>query len=384
MQGWAADDMFERPESYMETPRFLGIDVAKGELVVAALPGEERWTVENDEQGIRTLVERLKRERVALIVLEATGGYELRAVSALANASLPVVVVNPRQVRDFARSTGQLAKTDRIDARMLALFGERVRPEVRVLADEDQQALDALLTRRRQLIEMLSAERNRLGQTLGSKTKLVKKSLKSHISYLERELRVSDTELADMIHSSALWRERDDLLQSVPGVGRVVSLTLLAELPELGRLNRKEIAKLVGVTPLARDSGTMRGKRMVYGGRASVRAALYIGSPGRHQVQSGDPRSIPAPAQSREGKETGARRVHAEALDDPQRDGEKQRAVESGYHTPHRLTFKTVANAQVQLRAIDLVGDQNFVLHRKSTGAHHSSLTRALVCCNVR
>ena len=189
----------------METPRFVGIDVAKGELVVAALPGEERWTVENDEQGIRTLMERLKRETVALIVLEATGGYELRAVSALANASLPVVVVNPRQVRDFARSTGQLAKTDRIDARMLALFGERVRPEVRVLADEDQHALDALLTRRRQLIEMLSAERNRLGQTLGRGTKLVKKSLKSHITYLERELRVSDTELAEMIRSSALW-----------------------------------------------------------------------------------------------------------------------------------------------------------------------------------
>jgi transposase len=262
----------------METLRFVGIDVAKAELVVAALPGEERWAVENDEQGIRTLVERLKRETVALIVLEATGGYELRAVSALANASLPVVVVNPRQVRDFARSTGQLAKTDRIDARMLALFGERVRPEVRVLANDDQQALDALLTRRRQLIEMLSAERNRLGQTLGSKTKLVKKSLKSHIIYLERELRVSDTELADMIRSSALWRERDDLLQSVPGVGRVVSLTLLAELPELGRLNRKEIAKLVGVAPLARDSGTMRGKRVVYGGRASVRAALYMGA----------------------------------------------------------------------------------------------------------
>ena len=270
--------MFAIGEITMETPRFVGIDVAKGELVVAALPGEERWTVENDEQGIHTLVDRLKRETVVLVVLEATGGYELRAVSALANASLPVVVVNPRQVRDFARSTGQLAKTDRIDARMLALFGERVRPEVRVLADEDQQALDALLTRRRQLLEMLSAERNRLGQTLGAKTKLVKKSLKSHITYLERELRMSDTELAEMIRSSALWRERDDLLQSVPGVGRVVSLTLLAELPELGRLNRKEIAKLVGVAPLARDSGTMRGKRVVYGGRASVRAALYMGA----------------------------------------------------------------------------------------------------------
>jgi transposase len=262
----------------METPRFVGIDVAKAELVVAVVPGEERWVVENDEKGIRSLVERLKRETLALIILEATGGYELRSVSALAAEGLPVVVVNPRQVRDFARSTGELAKTDRIDARMLALFGERVRPEVRVLADEDQQALEQLLTRRRQLLEMLSAERNRLGQTFGRRTKLVKKSLKSHIAYLERELRVSDTELAEMIRSSALWRERDDLLQSVPGVGRVVSLTLLAELPELGRLNRKEIAKLVGIAPLARDSGTMRGKRTVYGGRASVRAALYMGA----------------------------------------------------------------------------------------------------------
>lgn len=262
----------------METPRFVGIDVAKGELVVAALPGDESWAVENDEKGVGALVERLKRETLALIVLEATGGYELRAVSALAAQALPVVVVNPRQVRDFARSTGQLAKTDRIDARMLALFGERVRPEVRVLADEDQRSLDQLLTRRRQVLEMLTSERNRLGQVSGRGAKVVKKSLKSHIAYLERELRVSDTELSEMIRSSALWRERDDLLQSVPGVGRVVSLTLLAELPELGRLNRKEIAKLVGVAPLAHDSGTMRGKRIVYGGRASVRAALYMGA----------------------------------------------------------------------------------------------------------
>lgn len=262
----------------METPRFVGIDVAKGELVVAALPGDESWAVENDEKGVGALVERLKRETLALIVLEATGGYELKAVSALAAEALPVVVVNPRQVRDFARSTGQLAKTDRIDARMLALFGERVRPEVRVLADEDQRSLDQLLTRRRQVLEMLTSERNRLGQVSGRGAKVVKKSLKSHIAYLERELRVSDTELSEMIRSSALWRERDDLLQSVPGVGRVVSLTLLAELPELGRLNRKEIAKLVGVAPLARDSGTMRGKRIVYGGRASVRAALYMGA----------------------------------------------------------------------------------------------------------
>ena len=254
----------------------VGIDVAKAELVVGTWPAAERWTVANDERGVRTLVERLTRDAPELIVLEATGGYELLAVGALAAAGVPVVVVNPRQVRDFARATGQLAKTDRIDADVLALFAERVRPEVRPLRGEDVQELDALLARRRQLLDMLQAERNRLGQVFGRGHARVRKSLKAHIAYLERELRIADTDLEAMVRQSPAWRERDDLLQSVPGVGPVLSRTLLADLPELGRLSRREIAKLVGIAPLSRDSGTLRGRRFVQGGRASVRAVLYM------------------------------------------------------------------------------------------------------------
>lgn len=254
----------------------VGIDVAKAELVIGTRPTAERWTVENDERGVRTLVERLTRDEPELIVLEATGGYELLAVAALAAAALPVVVVNPRQVRDFARATGQLAKTDRIDADVLALFAERVRPAVRPLRGDDAQELDALLGRRRQLLDMLQAERNRLGQVFGRGHAHVKKSLKTHIAYLERELRIADSDLGTMVRQSPAWRERDDLLQSVPGVGPVLSRTLLADLPELGRLSRREIAKLVGVAPLSRDSGTLRGRRFIQGGRASVRAVLYM------------------------------------------------------------------------------------------------------------
>jgi transposase len=254
----------------------IGIDVAKAELVVATRPTGERWTVANDEHGVQALVECLRGCAPELIVLEATGGYELLCVGALAAAALPVVVVNPRQVRDFAKATGQLAKTDRIDADILALFAERVRPAVRVLPDADAQELDAQLARRRQLLDMLQAERNRLGQVFGRGKQSVRKSLKAHIAYLERELRIADTELGTMIRRSPAWRERDDLLQSVPGVGPVLSRTLLAELPELGRLSRREIAKLVGVAPLSRDSGTLRGRRFVQGGRASVRAVLYM------------------------------------------------------------------------------------------------------------
>ena len=257
---------------------FIGIDVAKAELVIATRPGGERWTVANDERGVQTLVDRLTRDRPALLVLEATGGYELLAVAALVAAALPVVVVNPRQVRDFARATGQLAKTDRIDADVLALFAERVRPALRPIADEAAHELEALLARRRQLLEMLQAEKNRAGQVFGRGQRLVKKSLKAHITYLERELRIADTDLGTMVRESPAWRERDDLLQSVPGVGPVLSLTLLAELPEFGRLSRREIAKLVGVAPLSRDSGTLRGRRFVQGGRATVRAVLYMGA----------------------------------------------------------------------------------------------------------
>jgi len=256
----------------------IGIDVAKAELVIAARPSGERWTVANDERGIRTLVDRLQGAKAELIVLEATGGYELLCVAALVAAALPVVVVNPRQLRDFAKATGQLAKTDRIDADILALFAERVRPQVRVLPDADAQEFDALLARRRQRLEMLQAEKNRLGQVFGRGKRPVKKSLKLHIAFLERELRIADTDLGAMVRESPAWRERDDLLQSAPGVGPVLSLTLLADLPELGRLSRRAIAKLVGVAPLSRDSGTLRGRRFVQGGRASVRGVLYMGT----------------------------------------------------------------------------------------------------------
>ena len=198
--------------------------------------------------------------------------------AALAAAGLPVVVVNPRQVRDFARSTGQLAKTDRIDARLLALFGERVRPPRREIPTPELQAVEALVVRRRQLLEMRTAEQNRLGQAVGRHQRAVKQSLKKHLAYLDRELAITETELGERIRQSPVWRERDDLLQSVPGIGAIVAHTLVAELPELGRLNRREIAKLAGLAPLNRDSGTWRGRRTAHGGRTTVRAALYMAS----------------------------------------------------------------------------------------------------------
>lgn len=251
---------------------FVGIDVAKAELVIAIRPSGDRWTVANDEAGIQTLLKRLRRHPPALVVLEATGGYERAAVAALAAARLPLVVANPRQVRDFARATGQLAKTDRIDADTLALFAERVRPDPRALPDEAARALDALLTRRRQVLEMLIAERNRLEHALPA----VRRGITQHIRWLERQLHDVDRDLDDRIQGSPVWRAKENLLRSAPGVGPVLSRTLIGELPELGTLPRKQIAALVGVAPLARDSGTLKGKRLVWGGRAPVRAALYM------------------------------------------------------------------------------------------------------------
>ena len=259
---------------------FVGIDVAKQDLVIALRPSDEHFTVTNDEHGVQKLVTRLAKLKPQLIVLEATGGMELLSVSLLAAASLPVVVVNPRQVRHYAKATGELSKTDRIDARIISLFAERVRPEVRTIPDEEARELDTLLARRRQLLEMLQAERNRLGQLQffpGKQHKQqVRKSIKKHISFLERELHLAESDLGDAVRKSPVWREKDDLLRSVPGVGQVLSFTLLSDLPELGRLSRREIAKLVGVAPLSRDSGTLRGHRFIQGGRASVRAALYM------------------------------------------------------------------------------------------------------------
>lgn len=251
---------------------FVGIDVSKDLLQVAA--GEHQWTIGNDPAGIADLVERLARLKPRLVVLEATGGLEIPAAAALAAAEVPAAVVNPRQVRDFAKATGRLAKTDAIDASILAQFGEAVRPPVRPCTDANTRELAHLVVRRRQLIEMLTAEKNRLARAVPSVRRLIER----HIDWLTHELKDLDDNLKDAVQSSPVWREKEDLLKSAPGVGRVVAVTLLAALPELGQLNRKQIAALVGVAPLNRDSGTLRGKRTVWGGRAHVRAALYMGA----------------------------------------------------------------------------------------------------------
>lgn len=254
--------------------RYIGIDVAKERLDIAVRPGEEEWSVANDEEGIGALVSRLQEVGPSLVVLEATGGLEISLTAALASAELPVVVANPRQVRDFARATGQLAKTDRLDASIIARFGEAVKPSPRPLPDAQSQALAALLTRRRQVVGMITSEKNRLHTA----SRPVRRQIQRHIAWLEKSLTKLDADLGDSLRESPLWRESDNLLRSVPGVGHVLSVTLLAELPELGTLDRRQIASLVGVAPLNRDSGTMRGKRTVWGGRARVRAALYMGT----------------------------------------------------------------------------------------------------------
>ena len=230
------------------------------------------WSVANVPNGIIELVQRFREIEPELVVMEATGGLEVPAAGALAAAGIAVVIANPRQVRDFAKSTGQLAKTDAIDAHILALFAERVRPQVRALPDEDARALNAIVGRRRQIIDMITAENNRLGFALPA----VQKGIKKHIRWLERQLDDVDSDLDALIRKSPVWQAKSDLLRDVPGVGPNLARTLIAELPELGRLSNKQIAALVGVAPLARDSGLFRGKRRVWGGRATVRSALYM------------------------------------------------------------------------------------------------------------
>lgn len=250
----------------------VGIDVSKEQLDVFFHPGGERLALANEPQGHRELRKRLSGERPRLVVLEATGGYEVPLVAALAGAGLPVVVANPRQVRDYARATGRLAKTDALDAQVLALFGEAVKPEVRPVADPTLKALEALVDRRRQLIEMLTAERNRFTLATGA----VKTDLQAHIDWLIKRLSGIDDDLKKTVQASEVWREKENLLKTVPGIGDVTACTLLAELPELGQLNRRKIAALVGVAPFNRDSGNMRGVRRIWGGRKSVRTALYM------------------------------------------------------------------------------------------------------------
>lgn len=251
---------------------YVGIDVSKEHLDVAVLPTEEVWRTTNDERGITGLKERLATHTPTLVVLEATGGYELPLAAALGADGFPVAVVNPRQVRDFAKATGKLAKTDVIDAQVLARFAQRVQPTPRPLPKTQVQEMASLLARRRQVVEMLVAEKQRLGMAMPR----VKPSLKEHIAWLERTLDELNGDLGQMLQESPLWRVQEELLRSVPGVGPNLTFTLLAELPELGTLDRRQIAALVGVAPLNRDSGAFRGRRMVWGGRATVRAALYM------------------------------------------------------------------------------------------------------------
>ena len=258
----------------MEGEVFVGIDVAKAHLDICVLPEEEVWRTTNDEAGISALVSRLTELAPVAVVLEATGGLETVLAGALLVAKLPVHVINPRQVRDFARATGRLAKTDVIDARSLARFGAAVRPQPRQLADEETQALRALVTRRRQLLEMLTAEKARR-QTA---SRSVQRSLAANIDWLQQLIGELEDELNKTIRSSPSWREKDNLLRSVPGIGPILSAVLLSQLPELGRLDGKQIAALVGVAPLNRDSGTLRGRRAVWGGRTPVRTALYMGA----------------------------------------------------------------------------------------------------------
>jgi transposase len=252
---------------------YVGIDVSKRNLDVAMRPTHELWRVGNDDDGIASLITRLQQLRPALIVLEATGGYEELLVIALVAAKLAVAVINPRQARDFAKATGTLAKTDKIDAHVLAHFAEGVRPTPRPMPDEQSRQFSQVLARRRQLVEMLTAEKNRF--KMASRPPL-RSRISAHMDWLQSELDQTNADLSDLIHKSPMWRERDQILQSTPGIGPVVSCTLLAELPELGTLDRKQISALVGVAPLNRDSGMMRGKRCIWGGRAQVRSALYM------------------------------------------------------------------------------------------------------------
>lgn len=251
---------------------FVGIDVAKARLDVAVRPSAEVWSVSNDEAGFAELVARLTPLKPKLVVMEATGGYQAPAAAALSVAGIAVAVVNPRQVRDFGRATGQLAKTDVLDAEVIARFAEVLKPEPRPLPDEETAALNALVVRRRQLVDMITAEGNRLATA----DKVVHRDIEEHITFLKRRLKDVDDDLYTGLKKSPLWRVREQILRSAPGVGRVTTFSLIAQLPELGKLSGRKIAALVGVAPFNRDSGTFQGKRVTWGGRAALRQVLYM------------------------------------------------------------------------------------------------------------
>lgn len=262
----------------MEQPSsacFVGIDVAKAQLDIHLRPSGEAFSTPRDSTALEVLVERLKPLAPSLIVLEASGGFEIMVAAALSTAGLPVAVVNPRQIRDFARATGRLAKTDALDAAVIALFAERIRPPLRALPDAAARELAELLGRRRQIVDMMSAERNRLQQV---QSKPLMRRLAAHLAWLEKELGGVERDLDAAIRASPLWHERVELMLEVPGVGPAVSRTLLVQLPELGQLSRRQIGALAGLAPINRDSGSKRGTRGIRGGRSELRAALFMAS----------------------------------------------------------------------------------------------------------
>lgn len=258
--------------SEMTVEKFVGIDVSKETLDLCMEPAGEMLHVDYDDKGISQVVKCLVALAPTLMVMEATGGLEMRLAGELAAKSLPVAIINPRQARDFAKATGQLAKTDLVDAAILAAFARAIRPTVRQIKDADTRDLDDLVTRRRQLVDMRVQETLRMGTA----SKVQKKSLAAHITWLDKRITDLDDDLTRRLRASDIWKTKDDLLRGIPGVGAVTSLTMLAKCPELGQLNRREIAALTGVAPLAKDSGKYRGKRFVWGGRADVRAVLYM------------------------------------------------------------------------------------------------------------
>ena len=256
----------------MSTGHFVGVDVSKDKLDVAVYPNKQTFNVDNDQSGLDELVKKLQALEPSLIVFESTGGYELLAVTTLHAARLPVVIINARQIRDFAKSVGKLAKTDKIDAQVISHFASAVRPELRPLKDKVTQELTAMVTRRRQIVEMIVAESNRLD----SATKQSRRDIKTHIRWLKKRLAQIDTNIKGQIRKSPIFVNKDKILQSTPGVGPTTSATLISGVPELGTMDRKKIACLVGLAPLNRDSGRLRGRRMIWGGRAHVRSVLYM------------------------------------------------------------------------------------------------------------
>jgi transposase len=258
----------------VKTEIFVGIDISKARLDVAILPADQSWSVPNTEDGIKEIVAKLAQlGPPTTVLMEATGGLERRVLAVLAAAALPVIAINPRNVRDFAKALGRIAKTDRIDARILALFAQRVRPDCRPLPDEQTRALQELMSRRRQTLDMLTAEQNRL---LVADAPKVRREIVEHINWLKKRIHIVDYDLDQSVKGSKAWQAKTNLLKSAKGIGRVTALTLLSQLPELGTLSHKKIAALVGLAPFNCDSGTLRGKRRIWGGRAEVRAVLYM------------------------------------------------------------------------------------------------------------